>query len=562
MALASGATFADYLVARSLGSGVTGEVYLVQDPRSSRWQALKVLSETLSANSEFRRRFREETPVAANLYHPHIVEVRERGQFKGQLYVAMEYVEGINAAQLMADRLPAVAPAGEVLAIVAAIAKALDHAHGRGLTHRDVKPANILLTDLGEKEQRILLTDFGIAPQLLEEAIGDGTDFALSRVGYAAPEQLSDADIDGRADQYALAATAFHLLTGAPPVAGVDSVAALRVHFEGAPPKLSDQRPELAGLDGVFSKALARRPADRFDTCRDFAEAVDEQAGTSVGAGKPRPRGKGKHSAARALVRGLDDSATETTSTTTTAEPAPATVSPRRGPRKIVRWAAAVVLMVGLLGLGIVIGRKTDSMPPAGPAPASSVAAGAPTNTVPASAQLDGSYRLEVQRTKQTYNYAADPQPPDVSTWWAFRSACTPQACTAAATQLDANDHMRAMSPGGGSMFMRFADGQWLSDPATIDFPCVASDGSESTQRTTLVLSLRPLPQGDFGGEETVSVQSDECGQRSAVIRIPAVASRGGDVPPAVVVPDPAKGPDSSAPATATPTLAPFRPQR
>src|SRR5213080_563229 len=163
MALASGATFAGYLVSRRLGSGATGAVYLVQDPRSSRWQALKVLSPALSSDTEFRRRFREETPIAATLKHPHIVGVHDRGEVDGQLYVAMDYVEGVNAARLIADRFPAVAPAGEVLAIVTAADGALHYAQRRGLLHRDVKPANILLTGRGEGEQRILLSDFGIA---------------------------------------------------------------------------------------------------------------------------------------------------------------------------------------------------------------------------------------------------------------------------------------------------------------------------------------------------------------------------------------------------------------
>ncbi len=600
MALPSGATFADYIVARRLGSGVTGEVYLVQDPRSSRWQALKILSHTMSANSEFRRRFREETPIAANLHHPHIVEVRERGQFDGQLYVAMEYVEGINAAQLIADRFPAVSPAGEVLAIVTAIAGALDYAHRRGLTHRDVKPANILLTGRGEGEQRILLTDFGIAREL-GETRANAAHVPVGTVTYAAPEQLSGADIDGRADQYALAATAFHLLTGAPPVERSDPVAALRQLLNGAPPRLSDQRPELACLDGLFSKALAQSPADRFETCRDFAEAANEQAGVSIGdhrpevvlvvdhsaytwpeiddayrtespvrprpdAGKPQPSGKGLPSAAGTLARRSDDFSTATTAPTPPAGRAPATVPLRRRPRKIVLSTAAVVLMVGALGLGIVIGRKTDSAPSqaARPAPSSSAAAGAPTTTAsaPAPIQLDGSYRIEVERTKQTYNYIADPEPPDVGTWWAFRSSCTPEACTAAATQLDDNDHMQAMSPGGGSLFMKFTDGQWQSQPVDIEFPCVGPDGSEASQTTTLALSLRPQPHGSYVGEETVTVQTNECGQRSAVIRIPTVASRGGEVPPAVLVPDPATGPQNAASPTTAPTLAPFRPPR
>ena len=167
-----------------------------------------------------------------------------------------------------------------------------------------------------------------------------------------------------------------------------------------------------------------------------------------------------------------------------------------------------------------------------------------------------------MERTKQTYNYIADPEPPDVGTWWAFRSSCTPEACTAAATQLDDNDHMQAMSPGGGSLFMKFTDGQWQSQPVDIEFPCVGPDGSEATQTTTLALSLRPQPHGTYVGEETVTVQTNECGQRSAVIRIPTVASRGGEVPPAVLVPDPATGPQNATSPTTAPTLAPFRPPR
>ncbi len=147
MSLPSGANFAGYIVSRGLGSGVTGEVYLVQDPRTTRRQALKVLSRELSTDTDFTARFRQETPIVANLHYRHIVEVHERGQFDGQLYIAMEYIEGTSAAQLMTDRFPAVSPAGEVLAMVTAIAGALDYAHLRGLTHRDVKPANILLTD-------------------------------------------------------------------------------------------------------------------------------------------------------------------------------------------------------------------------------------------------------------------------------------------------------------------------------------------------------------------------------------------------------------------------------
>jgi serine/threonine-protein kinase len=565
MVLHSGATFAGYTVARRLGSGMTGDVYLVLDPQRERWQALKILPPT--TNSKYRERFAAETPLAANLHHPHIVEVQERGQFEGQLYVAMEYVESSNAAQIMDDSFPAVLPVGEVLAIVTAIADALDYAHERGLLHRDVKPASIVLTGRGEQQQRILLTDFGLAPQLGETET-DVADVPVGTIAYAAPEQLSGAGIDRRTDQYALAATAFHLLTGAPLMEGSDSDAALRQLLSGAPRLVSDQRPELECLDRVFAKALAANPGDRFENCRAFARAANEQAGNAIaaaptwaesgdtsrtgpssapqpGAGHPRSRAAKKPSAVAALARRPDDAATAGPAPAAPAGRTEVSVPLRRRPRKVVLGAAAVVLVAGMLTLGIVIGRITESTPKraANPAPAPAAGVGAPTTpaSTPPGIQLDGSYRLEAQRTKQTYNYVGDPQPPDVMTWWGFRSSCTPHACTAAATQLDDNDHIRAMSPGGGVLFMQFTDGQWQSQPMDLDFPCVGPDGSQATQSVTLVVTLRPQPPSGFVGEETVTVQTNECGQRSAVIRIPTFASRKGEVPPGVAVPDPPK---------------------
>ncbi|OBA82321.1 serine/threonine protein kinase [Mycobacterium sp. 1164966.3] len=582
MALASGATFAGYTIARRLGSGVTGEVYLAQDPRSARWVALKVLSLAMSSDSEFRRRFHAETPVVSSLYHRHIVEVHDRGESDGQLWVATDYIEGGSAAQLITERFPAVSPAGEVLALVTAMAEALDYAHHRGLLHRDVKPANILLTSRGEGEQRMLLSDLGIAPPA-------GT------VGYAAPEQLMGRDFDGSADQYALAATAFHLLAGAPPVQPGDPATAVDQLMNGAPPRLSDQRPELAHLDGVFSRALARNPADRFASCAEFAGAANEQAGVSVGQhspeaaftvevvdypayawpdtahtvaanaaeapdsvpGMPKQRGTVLQSAAGLLARRLDDYSTGSNA------------APRRR-RRVLLAGAAALLVVGVLAAGIAIGRNAEkkSSQAAGTSRSTPAAVVPPTTTGPpepsAPVPLDGSYRIEVQRAKQTFNYLPDPQPPNVNTWWAFRSSCTPAACTASGTLLDDEDHTQAKSPGGGHIVMHFGEGQWQSEAETVQFPCVGGNGLANTQTTTQVLTLRPQPHGDFAGEMTVTVQTNECGQRGAVIRIPAVASPSGVVPPGVNVPDP-RAPASTpteAPTTTTPTTAPSGPGR
>jgi len=278
MPLSRGQEFAGYRIVRLLGAGGMGEVYLAQHPRLPRHDALKVLPADVSADPEFRSRFNREADLAAKLFHPHIVGVHDRGEFEGQLWIAMDYVEGTDAGQLMRAEYPAGMSVQDVCAIVTAVAGALDYANQRGLLHRDVKPANILLTEPEDGERRVLLADFGIARQLAEVSGLTATNMTVGTVSYAAPEQLMGSDIDGRADQYALAATAFHLLTGSLPYRHSNPVAVISQHLSAAPPKLSDLRPELAHLDPVVSKALAKEPGDRFDRCRGFAAKLSDRA--------------------------------------------------------------------------------------------------------------------------------------------------------------------------------------------------------------------------------------------------------------------------------------------
>jgi serine/threonine protein kinase len=141
--------------------GGMGEVYLVQHPRLPRMEALKILPEDVSADPEFRQRFAREADIASSLWHPHIVAVHDRGEHDGQLWIAMDYVEGTDAAQLVRNRYPHGMPPKDALEITSAIADALDYAHERYLLHRDVKPANILLTESRSDGKRILLADFG-----------------------------------------------------------------------------------------------------------------------------------------------------------------------------------------------------------------------------------------------------------------------------------------------------------------------------------------------------------------------------------------------------------------
>lgn len=293
MPLAIGAEFAGYRIERLLGSGAMGEVYLARHPRLPRRDALKVLPADLTTDSEFRRRFQLEADLAATLFHPNIVGVHDRGEFDGQLWIAMDYVDGTDAARFLPDRYPDGMPEAEALTIVGAIAEALDHAHQRGLLHRDVKPANILIAEPEAGSQRILLADFGIVRQLGVTSGLTATNFTVGTLAYAAPEQLRGEDLDGRADQYALAATAFHLLTGAPPFGDDNPVTVISRHLTAVPPRLSERRPELAHLDAVLATGLAKEPAERFGGCRDFARAlggaaVQEPAVMSSGSGRRR----------------------------------------------------------------------------------------------------------------------------------------------------------------------------------------------------------------------------------------------------------------------------------
>jgi len=274
MPLADGATFAGYTIVRLLGSGGMGEVYLAQHPRLPRRDALKVLPVSVSADNEYRQRFNREADIAAALWHPHIVGVHDRGEFDGQIWISMDYVDGTDAGRMLRERYPDGMPRAEVVATVTAVAQALDYAHERDLLHRDVKPANILLAYPESGDQRILLADFGIARWVNDISGLTATNMTVGTVWYAAPEQLMGAHLDGRADQYGLAATAFHLLTGAPPFQNSNPAVVISQHLSASPPAIGARRPELSALDPVLGKALSKDPNDRYERCADFARAL------------------------------------------------------------------------------------------------------------------------------------------------------------------------------------------------------------------------------------------------------------------------------------------------
>ena len=360
MPLAEGEVVAGYTILRSLGAGGMGEVYLAQHPRLPRYDALKVLSASVCAESEYRQRFNREADVAATLWHPHIVEVHDRGDVDGQLWISMDYVEGTDAGRLLAERYPDGMPPEEVVRIVTAVADALDYAHQRGLLHRDVKPANILMANHDTEGERILLADFGIARWIGEPSALTGTNMTVGTVAYAAPEQLKGEEIDGRADQYALAATAFQLLTGTPPFQHSNPAVVISKHLTADPPKIGSRRPELSSLGPVFDKALAKSRGDRYGKCIDFARALAHHIGMEE--------------------QQLGADATMLAPAATGPRHAKAEAKPRR---RIIVPAGIALVVIAVAGVGfVIVDRMRDHSAEAKPHPSPASSAPAPPGNV------------------------------------------------------------------------------------------------------------------------------------------------------------------------------------
>ncbi|MDA2892581.1 APA family fibronectin-binding glycoprotein [Mycolicibacterium sp. BiH015] len=330
MPLRIGEAFAGYRIQRLLGSGGMGEVYLVQHPRLPRQEALKVLRPDLSSDVSFRERFIREADLAAGLRHPHIVGVHDRGEHEGHLWIAMDYIDGTDAARLLGRKYPAGMPIDLVIHIATGVASALDYAHKKGLLHRDVKPANIIVADLDSEDPNVYLADFGIARPLDDTSGITTTNMTVGTVAYAAPEQLMGETMDGRADQYALAATSYNLLTGNQLFPHSNPAVVISRHLNTPPPKLGTSNPSLAGLDHVFEVALTKSPNGRYPSCTAFVRALADIA-----------------------VEGSEFAATQAAPRAQTFEPAAAFVPPptaRVGKLKVIKsWPVVAVAATAVL---------------------------------------------------------------------------------------------------------------------------------------------------------------------------------------------------------------------
>jgi hypothetical protein len=271
--LRAGALVAGYRIESRIGTGGMAVVYRARDERLGRWIALKVIAPEWTDDEEFRRRFIAESRAAARVDDPHVIPVYEAGQAGGMLFIAMRLVTGTDLWGVL-RREGALSPE-RALELLSPVASALDAAHAAGLVHRDVKPGNILVDERPRRPDHVYLADFGLSKGAMAGVSLTGAGNPVGTPGYSAPEQVQGHDVDGRADQYALACVAFELLTERMPFERDQPLAVLLAHLAARPPSLAARRPDLpAAADQVMARALAKRPEQRYASCRDFTDAL------------------------------------------------------------------------------------------------------------------------------------------------------------------------------------------------------------------------------------------------------------------------------------------------
>src|SRR6202162_5401287 len=281
MAILPGTRLGPYEILTAIGAGGMGEVYKARDTRLDRIVAIKVLPAHLADRSELRERFEREAKTIASLNHPHICVLYDIGEQDGIDYLVMEYLEGETLAQRL-QKGPL--PLDQVLRYAIEIADALDKAHRKGITHRDLKPGNIMLTKSGTK-----LLDFGLAklkqevapanvqlsqlPTANDPLTAQGT--IVGTLQYMAPEQLEGKEVDARTDIFAFGAIVYEMATGKKAFEGKSQASLIAKILEADPPPISTLQPMTPpALERVVKTCLAKDPDDRWQTARDLTREL------------------------------------------------------------------------------------------------------------------------------------------------------------------------------------------------------------------------------------------------------------------------------------------------
>jgi serine/threonine protein kinase len=270
--LSDGDEFAGYRVERRLGRGGMGVLYLAVEPGLERRVALKLIAPEAASDEVFARRFAEESRIAASIEHPNVVPIYAAGEEAGVPFIAMRYVAGADLARRL-TREGRLSPQVAV-DLIAQIGNGLDAIHAAGLIHRDVKPANVLLSG-DDGGDHAYITDFGVARNVATESGLTQTGRFVGTLDYVAPEQISGGAIDARVDVYALGCLLFKLLTGEVPFPKEGDAARLYAHLNDPPPAPSLYVPEVSmALDDVVIRAMSKSPDDRYPSAGDLGRAA------------------------------------------------------------------------------------------------------------------------------------------------------------------------------------------------------------------------------------------------------------------------------------------------
>jgi serine/threonine protein kinase len=270
--LSEGDRFAGYRIERLLGRGGMGVLYLAMEPGLERRVALKLIVPEAAADHVFARRFAEESRIAASIEHPNVVPIYAAGEEDGVPFIAMRYVSGSDLGKRI-SRQGRLQP-GLAAALIAQVGNGLDAIHAAGLVHRDVKPANVLLSG-ATGEDHAYITDFGVARNVATESGLTQTGRFVGTLDYVAPEQISGGEADARVDVYALGCLLFKLLTGEVPFPKDGEAARLYAHLNDPPPAPSLYVPEVPmALDDVVIRAMSKEPGDRYPSAGDLGRAA------------------------------------------------------------------------------------------------------------------------------------------------------------------------------------------------------------------------------------------------------------------------------------------------
>jgi serine/threonine-protein kinase len=269
----SGTTLSSYRGLNLIARGGMSEIYRATSPTNSKTVAIKILPATLATDDQFRRRFLREAEIISSLQHPNIVRVIDFGDENGAYYIVMEYLSGPDLSNLLKQEKRIDLPT--TVNILKGVGSALDYAHQHGLVHRDIKPSNVMM-DASTLPERAVLTDFGIA-KITDAHTRITATGVLGTFDYIAPEQIqASADVDGRADIYALGVMTYQMLTGRLPFERPNTGALLLAHISAPPPDAREIVHDLPRhVSYAIQRAMAKKPRDRYATAGEFVAALE-----------------------------------------------------------------------------------------------------------------------------------------------------------------------------------------------------------------------------------------------------------------------------------------------